>query len=158
MTPLHSADFTHMTNWFTQAASHSSRCNTWCTHERSPKVSHQHIWTAHTTPDNWCNEWLHNNTCTVTSWGIKTRGIHFKDDFKVVQNVKGTNTSYHRNKTDEEKRKKKQGKWRKQQRLWSGEATHKVARWAPAEPQSSKRRQTHARVSCKSSTDGPKWL
>lgn len=64
-----------------------------------------------------------STTIHVTCWGIKTRGIHFKGYFKAVQNAKGTNASYHLNKTDEEKRKKKHRKRGKQQRLWRGEAT-----------------------------------
>lgn len=51
-----------------------------------------------------------STTIDTTCGGIKMRGIQFKDYFKAEQNVKGTNTSYEQNKTDEEKRNKKQRK------------------------------------------------
>lgn len=48
--PMHSADCTHMTHWFTRGTSHSSHCYTWCTHERPNKsqpsahTSGWHVW------------------------------------------------------------------------------------------------------------------
>lgn len=125
--PTHSADLTHMTNWFTLATSHSSHCCTWCTHESAIKTQPS----AHT--GRW-HVWL--ETADTMSGFTKTRveTERREEGWKQRQRVGwGRKNQGKRERMRREKCERGSGQERKErQELWSGGAAHKVARWAPA--------------------------